>query len=718
MTFPMLKTSTLQIENGEHVVVVRKDPVYEELKKQLQNKEDTDRFFRFAHCTNKQTVSTCSLSVTNDKTSRTQIHRLLAKQFGSFLESKTFPCDPSSPESPCIQVRMRAKLSRSKERKTAGDNKTFSKITGPRYTHFTLQKTGLETLEAIERLSRVLRAPSSAFSYAGIKDRKAVTIQRVAVKGFTSKQLVSALDRQVIGGIVTGGYKTCDAPLRLGQLCGNFFQINVRGVQPLASSSQGITELVTTAVSNVSRHGFVNYFGPQRFGQEDNSVNASDVGLAMLQGDVERAVRLILSPSNSSVAAAAQAKRYYKETGDIPGTLARMPPGQTRERLILKALHRHGRDKYGCTQALLSLPYSARLLYAHSYTSLAWNHAASARVRLYGSTRVAAGDLVYDSQSASSQCGIAQSASSQCGFAQSASSQCVFAQSDSSASSQCGIAQNHSIKGNQASTESHRGLVPQTESNGSHSTSITRDSGSSECDCGKSAVASSNPHRRTPIDKCAVRVVSEDDARSGKYSMADVVLPLPGYSVIYPENKIADSYKGTLNSDRLRAEDFRLRKLGLSLPGAYRKLVAFPTGIAWHWTGTESFSPSQSCKIVAGITGGAHVTQTSEHVPCPSEHVPCPSEHVPCPSDYVPCPSEHVPFPSGLEAPSTDQSDHVTLPLDNVPTESKTLDFIVPHKRIKLDADLAESTSRDLTLSFRLDPSCYATVCLREIMQG
>ncbi|EDO31751.1 predicted protein, partial [Nematostella vectensis] len=180
--------------------------------------------------------------------------------------------------------------------------------------------------------------------------------------------------------------------------------------------------------------------------------------------------------------------RYYEETGDIPGTLARMPPGQTRERLILKALHRHGRDKYGCTQALLSLPYSARLLYAHSYTSLAWNHAASARVRLYGSTRVAAGDLVYDSQSASSQ---------------------------------------------------------------------------------------------TPIDKCAVRVVSEDDAGSGKYSMADVVLPLPGYSVIYPENKIADSYQGTLNSDRLRAEDFRLRKLGLSLPGAYRKLVAFPTGIAW-----------------------------------------------------------------------------------------------------------------------------------------
>ena len=34
------------------------------------------------------------------------------------------------------------------------------------------------------------------------------------------------------------------------------------------------------------RNGFVNYFGVQRFGAEGRSVNASDVGLAMLKGDM------------------------------------------------------------------------------------------------------------------------------------------------------------------------------------------------------------------------------------------------------------------------------------------------------------------------------------------------------------------------------------------------------------------------------------------------
>ena len=38
----------------------------------------------------------------------------------------------------------------------------------------------------------------------------------------------------------------------------------------------------------MSLHGFLNYFGPQRFGLDDKEVNACDVGLAMLQGDVAR----------------------------------------------------------------------------------------------------------------------------------------------------------------------------------------------------------------------------------------------------------------------------------------------------------------------------------------------------------------------------------------------------------------------------------------------
>ena len=37
-------------------------------------------------------------------------------------------------------------------------------------------------------------------------------------------------------------------------------------------------------------------------------------------------------------------RRYYCETGDVQGTLGKMPGYKVRETLVLKALHRHGTD--------------------------------------------------------------------------------------------------------------------------------------------------------------------------------------------------------------------------------------------------------------------------------------------------------------------------------------------------------------------------------------
>ena len=45
-----------------------------------------------------------------------------------------------------------------------------------------------ETLEAIQRLSTCLDVQPSAFSYAGIKDKKAVTTQHVVVRGISPEQ--------------------------------------------------------------------------------------------------------------------------------------------------------------------------------------------------------------------------------------------------------------------------------------------------------------------------------------------------------------------------------------------------------------------------------------------------------------------------------------------------------------------------------------------------
>lgn len=50
----------------------------------------------------------------------------------------------------------------------------------------------------------------------------------------------------------------------------------------------------------------------------------------------------------------------------------------------------------------------------------------------------------------------------------------------------------------------------------------------------------------------AVKVLCEEDL--GKYSLYDVVLPLPGFDIKYPDNKVKDWYKEILQEYGLELE--------------------------------------------------------------------------------------------------------------------------------------------------------------------
>lgn len=50
-----------------------------------------------------------------------------------------------------------------------------------------------------------------------------------------------------------------------------------------------------------------------------------------------------------------------------------------------------------------------------------------------------------------------------------------------------------------------------------------------------------------------VKVLTQEDCDSGKYSLFDVVLPLPGYSVEYPPNMV-DYYEELLTKDELKLD--------------------------------------------------------------------------------------------------------------------------------------------------------------------
>jgi len=132
------------------------------------------------------------------------------------------------------------------------------------YTYFILEKRDYDTEKAVNKISAILKIPRKNFSYAGNKDRHAITSQYVSVKG----RIKNAELKDFI--IKIAGYG--DQPISLGELKGNKFKIVVRNINNKPRKIKS----------------FINYFDEQRFGKHN-----IDIGLAIMQRNFSKAVGLI-----------------------------------------------------------------------------------------------------------------------------------------------------------------------------------------------------------------------------------------------------------------------------------------------------------------------------------------------------------------------------------------------------------------------------------------
>ncbi|XP_074235376.1 pseudouridylate synthase 7 homolog isoform X3 [Saimiri boliviensis] len=73
--------------------------------------------------------------------------------------------------------------------------------------------------------------------------------------------------------------------------------------------------------------------------------------------------------------------------------------------------------------------------------------------------------------------------------------------------------------------------------------------------------------------------IEEDDVNN--YSIHDVVMPLPGFDVVYPKHKIREAYREMLTADNLDIDNMRHKIRDYSLSGAYRKIIIRPQNVSW-----------------------------------------------------------------------------------------------------------------------------------------
>lgn len=131
-----------------------------------------------------------------------------------------------------------------------------------------IEKKGLTTEQVIKSLASLINKPIKLISYAGLKDKQALTTQWLSIHA----------PGEVIEGIETleaPGWKILECTrhnkkLRPGFLSGNHFTITLRNVS-------NETDLIHR-IEQIKLKGVPNYFGEQRFGRDGgNLIKAEEI---------------------------------------------------------------------------------------------------------------------------------------------------------------------------------------------------------------------------------------------------------------------------------------------------------------------------------------------------------------------------------------------------------------------------------------------------------
>jgi tRNA pseudouridine13 synthase len=184
-----------------------------------------------------------------------------------------------------------------------------------------LKKKSLTTHEIIEIISKKLNLPIKNIGYAGIKDKNAITIQYISLKGKGKDSINNIYSKDI--ELKPLGF--LDEPISLGDLEKNKFSITVRNIDTLPETLKKNTKDIIIP----------NYYGEQRF-----STNNIEIGRKII-------------------------KKKFKETCEI------ISKGNGKyEKDVKDYLEKKQTDYVG---AIKKIPFKIIKLYIHSYQSYLWN---------------------------------------------------------------------------------------------------------------------------------------------------------------------------------------------------------------------------------------------------------------------------------------------------------------------------------------------------------
>lgn len=217
-----------------------------------------------------------------------------------------------------------------------------------------LTKKNWEQNRAIKKISNRLHISRKRISYAGTKDKKALTTQRISIY----KGKPEDIEKLKIKDIQINPLKLSTDKVTMGDLWGNRFTIKINTEQEINK------EEIPSKVPN--------YFGHQRFGKIRPITHL--VGKALLQKDPEKAVKIYLTKTFEEESEdAKKARRWLKKNWKdkkFKEALKKYPHYLGYERTLLHHLAEYPRD---FINAVRKLPKNLEIMFIHAYQSHLFN---------------------------------------------------------------------------------------------------------------------------------------------------------------------------------------------------------------------------------------------------------------------------------------------------------------------------------------------------------
>jgi len=225
-----------------------------------------------------------------------------------------------------------------------------------------LVKIGVGTVDIVHRLNKVSSVPFQDINYAGVKDARALTSQRLSLKNIKYDQVKDLKAEEYF----LTNFKYQKGVMQRGNLRGNVFTILIRTNN--VPKAQEIKERLV----KVQENGFLNFFQTQRFGAP-RYLNRK-IGKEIFKGNYEQAIKIFLTTTGQFDITLLkqlrqQAADHYGSWQKMTAVMQKMPHTFRHELRILRYLEKQPRDFIGA----LSEVQDQATFWIYAYPSYLFN---------------------------------------------------------------------------------------------------------------------------------------------------------------------------------------------------------------------------------------------------------------------------------------------------------------------------------------------------------